>query len=488
MINNNKPTATDVQVSNQLDKINEYEREPVPESQTRGFKDFLAMVAGEHIAGTEFVIGPLFVLHGVTATNVIFGLIIGNILAVLSWTLFCAPIAVKTRLTLFYLLEKIAGRKLVSLYNAISGLQATVIASFMAIVAAGGILLMLKMPTQPFSQMYPNSASWIILIIVIMALITVIAIFGIDWVAKFATLTTPWLPWIFLASGIAVLPGLGVNSLGDFWEVANSKIWTGIPVEGMKHYTIWHIIFFSWLANTASHIGLQDTFIYRYAKKSYYGLASIGGMFIGHFMAWIASGILCAAAIQVGINDPTPAQVAIIGAGIAGGICVIIAGWTTANPSLYRAGLAVQGIFPNTKRWKITLFLGMFAAVLGFFPGLVSKLDSFLAVFALIAAPVGAVVFMDVYVLPKLGLQANYSYNNNGTMNWAAGYTWIISIGLSYFLFWWMELDFFFFVAVPGWIIAAIVYIVLSKIMQTRKINFSIVGTEYNNSRKNIVK
>ena len=455
-------------ITSQLDNLNDFEREPVPLSRTKGFKDFLALVAGEHIAGTEFVIGPLFVLHGVSATAVILGLLIGNILAVVSWTLFCAPLAVKTRLTLFYLLEKIAGRKLVSLFNAISGLQSTVFAAFMAIVAAGGIVLMTGLPNQSFSQMQPSHFSWILLIIVLMVLITFISISGIDWVTKFARVTTPWLPWIFLASGIAVLPQLGVHSLSDFWQAANTKIWTGVPAAGMKHFNIWHIIFFSWLANTALHIGLQDTFIYRYAKRSWYGIASFGGMFIGHFMAWIASGILCAAAIQVGIADPTPAQVAMIGAGIAGGICVIIAGWTTANPSLYRAGLAVQGIFPNVKRWKITLLLGIGATVLGFFPGVVSKLDSFLAVFALIAAPVGAVAFMDVYMFPKLGLQQNYSYNNKGKTNWAAGLSWVISITLSYLVFVWLELDFFFFMAIPGWIIAAISYVLLSKVMQQK--------------------
>lgn len=459
---------TEGSIADQLDNLNDFEREPVPLSHTKGFKDFLALVAGEHIAGTEFVIGPLFVLHGVSATAVILGLLIGNILAVLSWTLFCAPLAVKTRLTLFYLLEKIAGRKLVSLFNAISGLQSTLFASFMAIVAAGGIVLMTGLPNQPFTQMHPSHFSWILLIIILMALITFISISGIDWVTKFARVTTPWLPWIFLASGIAVLPQLGVHSLSDFWQVANSKIWTGIPAEGMKQFNIWHIIFFSWLANTALHLGLQDTFIYRFAKKPWYGLASFGGMFIGHFMAWIASGILCAAAIQVGIADPTPAQVAMIGAGVAGGICVIIAGWTTANPSLYRAGLAVQGIFPKVKRWKITLLLGIGATVLGFFPGVVSKLDSFLAVFALIAAPVGAVAFMDVYAFPKLGLQQNYSYNNNGKTNWAAGLSWVISITLSYLLFIGLQLDFFFFIAIPGWIIAAISYVLLSKVLQRK--------------------
>ena len=457
---------TEASLAVKLSAINDYEREPVPENKTRGFKDFLALVAGEHIAGTEFVIGPLFVLHGVTATNVIVGLLIGNILAVLSWTLFCAPVGVKTRLTLFYLLEKIAGYRLVSIFNAISGLQSSLFASFMAIVAAGGIVLMMGLPNQPFSQIVPNHYSWVILIIVLMGLITLIAISGINWVTKFARITTPWLPWIFLASGIALLPSLGVQHLSDFWQVANTKIWTGVPAAGMTQFNIWHIIFFSWLANTALHIGLQDTFIYRFARKKWYGLASFGGMFIGHFMAWIASGILCAAALQVGIADPTPAQVAVIGAGITGGICVIIAGWTTANPSLYRAGLAVQGIFPNTRRWKITLLLGIGAAVLGCFPGVVSKIDAFLAVFALIAAPVGAVVFMDVYVLPQLKLQQNYSYNNGGKMNWAAGLTWVFSIAICYTLFVVLQLDFFFFMAIPGWIIAAVLYIVLSKIMQ----------------------
>lgn len=84
-----------------LDAIDEFEREPVPPDKVKGFKSFLGMVAGEHIAGTEFAIGPLFVLHGAGARDVFLGLLVGNILATLSWTLICAPIAVKTRLTIF---------------------------------------------------------------------------------------------------------------------------------------------------------------------------------------------------------------------------------------------------------------------------------------------------------------------------------------------------------------------------------------------------
>jgi len=46
-----------------FDSIDEYERRPVPENKLRGWKSFLGMYAGEHTAGTEFVIGPLFVAH-----------------------------------------------------------------------------------------------------------------------------------------------------------------------------------------------------------------------------------------------------------------------------------------------------------------------------------------------------------------------------------------------------------------------------------------
>lgn len=458
-------------ISDQLDNINEYEREPVPKSKAKGFKDFLALVAGEHIAGTEFVIGPLFVLHGVSAKDLLLGLLVGNILAALSWAVICAPIAVKTRLTLYYQLEKICGYKLVSLFNAVSGLQSCVFAGFMAVVSAGALSLMLGIPSTPFSQMLPDSFVWVVLIFVLVAVFTAIAVLGIDRVSRFAKICTPWMPFIFLASGIAVLPSLGVNSIEDFWPAANSVIWNGIPAEGMTKYGFWHIVFFAWLCNTGQHIGLADMFIYRYAKKSYYGLASILGMFIGHGMAWIASGILCAAALQSGISDPTPGQVGFIGAGLAGVLCVVIAGWTTANPGLYRAGLAIQGIIPKVKRWKITVCLGVFIAIMGSFPGIVSELGSLLAIFALIAAPVGAVVVIDVYVFPRIGLQSNYSYENNGVINWAAGITWVVSIVGCYILYLWLEMDFFFFMAIPGWFIAAILYLPLSKFMQSRKAN-----------------
>ena len=65
----------------------EFEREPVPQKALLGFKSFIGMYAGEHCAGTELMLGPLFVAAGVSAFDLIVGLILGNALATLSWTL-----------------------------------------------------------------------------------------------------------------------------------------------------------------------------------------------------------------------------------------------------------------------------------------------------------------------------------------------------------------------------------------------------------------
>src|SRR5512145_1800250 len=103
--------------------VDEYEREPVPPRALLGFRSFLGQYAGEHTAGTELMLGPLFVAAGVSAVDLLAGLLVGNLLAVLSWTFLTAPIATRARMTLYFQLEKICGRQLVTLYNLANGLM-----------------------------------------------------------------------------------------------------------------------------------------------------------------------------------------------------------------------------------------------------------------------------------------------------------------------------------------------------------------------------
>jgi hypothetical protein len=92
----------------------EFEREPVPQSRLLGFGSFI----------------------GVSAFDLIVGLLLGNALAVLSWTLMTAPIATRARLTLYYQLEKITGRKLVTAYSLANGAMFCILAGSMITVSA----------------------------------------------------------------------------------------------------------------------------------------------------------------------------------------------------------------------------------------------------------------------------------------------------------------------------------------------------------------
>jgi purine-cytosine permease-like protein len=451
----------------QLDSVNEFEREEVPAGQQRSFRNFLGMYAGEHTAGTEFVIGPLFVAHGVTAFDLVFGLLIGNLLAVLSWAFLTAPIAVKVRLTMYFQLEKICGPVLVKVYNVVNGLMFCFLAGSMIAVSATAVGIPFGIPMPSLSDLYPSSIGWVITVLFIGAITTIIAMFGYHWVSKFSNIAAPWMILIFLAAGIAVLPNLGVTKIADFWTVANEKIWTGEVMTGQSKFTIWHVIFFSWFANMAMHIGMADLSILRYAKKWYYGFTSATGMYIGHYFAWIASGILYALFLQQS-NQSTefaPGVIAYQAAGIAGAICVVIAGWTTANPTIYRAGLALQSLKPTAKTWKVTLLTGALTTIAACFPALVMKLLDFVALYGLLLMPMGAVIFIDFWLIPRFSLIPNYASHKRINFNWSAGLTWIITLILCIAINQVFGVEIF-FLGLPGWFIAALLYITFSKLFQ----------------------
>ena len=164
---------------------------------------------------------------------------------------------------------------------------------------------------------------------------------------------------------------------------------------------MWHIAFFAWFANLAMHIGLSDMAVFRYARDWKYGLYSACGMFPGHMLAWICSGVMVA-----GINrEMNPGLMAFEAAGAAGVLAVAIAGWTTANPTLYRDGLALQSVTPNWPRWKITLAAGAVTSVLSCFPVFFMKLLDYVAIYGLILMPMGAIVLVEHWVLPRIGVE-----------------------------------------------------------------------------------
>ena len=448
----------------------EFERQPVPPRAWLGFSSFLGQYAGEHVAGTELMIGPLFIASGVSAADLLLGLILGNLLAVLSWTFLTAPIATRTRLTLYYQLEKICGRNLVTLYNLANGVMFCFLAGSMITVSATAVGVWFRFPMPALDDVYPNSVGWVLAVVAVGSLISLVAAFGYTSVARFANIAAPWMVLVFLAFGLVGLREMGVDSWSALWPTARDVIWPGgDPAPGQVKFTFWHVLFFAWFCNMAMHIGMSDLSVFRFAKKSWYGVATASGMFIGHFMAWLSASILYAHQLQLDPENTAvlPGPMAYQACGIAGILCVIVAGWTTANPTIYRAGLAFQAIVPRTSRFVVTLFTGGLATLAGCFPAIAMKLLGFVALYGMVLMPMGAVIFIDFWVFPRLGLKPYYAESANLRFNWAAGLAWFLTLAacVGLVLFGGIQL---YFVSLPGWFLASALYIGLSYFLQSR--------------------
>ena len=464
-------------------QVGEFEREPVPQQAQLGFKSFIGMYAGEHCAGTELMIGPLFVAAGVSAFDLIVGLLLGNLLAVLSWIFLTAPIATRTRLTLYYQLEKICGRKLVTLYNLANGVMFCFLAGAMITVSATAVGVWIKFPMPGLNDLYPNSIGWVLVVLGVGAVISIVAAYGYNMVARVANIAAPWMVLVFLAFGVVALGQFitatesEIRSAGDLWRLATTHIWKGgEPLEGQVKFTIWHVMFFAWFCNMAMHIGMSDLSVFRFARKGWYGIASAAGMYVGHFMAWISASLLYAYQLHLdpADTDVLPGPLAFRACGLAGLACVIIAGWTTANPTIYRAGLAFQAIMPKRSRFVVTLATGGLATLAGMFPAIAMKLLGFVALYGMVLMPMGAVIFIDFYFMRRLGLKSNYAQQSGSSFNWAAGLTWFLTLGTCVALVYsGFEINGFklfqiYFVSLPGWFVAAALYIVLSFALQRR--------------------
>ena len=452
----------------------EFEREPVPQHALLGLKSYVGQFTGEHVAGTELMIGPLFLAAGVSAFDFIFGLLAGNLLAVLSWMLFTAPIATRARLTMYYQLEKICGRKLVSAYNLANGVMFTVLAGAMMTVSATALGVFFKFSMPQLTDTLPTGVGWVVAVLVTGGLFSVVAACGYKFVARFANIAAPWMVLVFLAFGIVGLREMGLQRLQDFWSLATTAVWKGgEPLTGRVKFTFWHVLFFAWFCNMAWHIGMADLSILRFARKSWYGLTSAAGMYIGHFMAWIAASILYAVQLK---NDPgntavLPGPLAYNACGLAGLLCVLAAGWTTANPTLYRAGLAFQSLRPGSSRFKVTLLVGLVASVSAVFPIVTMRLLDFVAIWGMILMPMGAVIFVDFWILPRLGLRNNFAEATGRTVNWAAGAAWVLSMGVGTAIVARFGQDKLFFVSLPCWFVTVLLYIGLSALMQCRAVS-----------------
>ncbi len=444
---------------------------PVPEHRTHGPGHFLGLYGAEHVAATEFVIGAAFVAMGATINDILIGLIIGNTLAVLSFWLITAPIAVKTRLSLYTYLDRNMGELVQRLYNGANVLIFVAISAAMITVSATAVRALFDIPPQVYP--YPTSLYFVLIAASASVIAVTVAYYGFNVVAEFATICTPWLMVMFTAGGMVLIPTLNetltgyttLASFSDFVNLAGTTVFTGINAAGEPGIGLIEVIGFAWAANTFAHFGLIDMALLRYAKKSVYGLCTATGMLFGHYIAWISAALMGAATasiMKLSIAVVEPGDVAFYALGATGFVIVIIAGWTTANPNLYRAGLAAQAVFPNIARQKITLAVGAVVVFGSCFPFIYRSILPILAYAGLVLVPIGGVVFAEQHIFPRMGMKSNWHRLKGAKDNMPALITWgiclVFGFGLNF-----INIMPFVYLFLPTWVLSIVCYTILAK-------------------------
>jgi len=454
-----------------LDKLNEFERQPVTPDKLQSGQHFAGVFAGEHVAATEFVIGALFVSKGAHTYDVIVGLIFGNLLAVLSWALICAPIAVETRLTLYWYLRKIGGPVMTVIYNILNALMYCILAGAMITVSASAVRLPFGIADQV--KWYPTDIRFVFIVLVVGAVVVTLAIWGFKKLAQFAVVCSPWMFLMFITGALVLIPAIVasmpkvecIRSFSDFWKMANAKIWPGPQPGQTDSLGFLHIASFAWICNLAMHVGLSDMALFRYAKRASYGFYSAFGMFLGHYLAWICAGIMGAGAaivLNTRLTQLDSGSVAYTALGAVGALAVVIAGWTTANPTIYRAGLALQVVTPNWPRWFVTLVAGVITTVVACSPFVFTKLLDFVGIYGLLLMPVGAIVFVEYWIFPRIGLARYWVWRKRKLINWPAMIAWWVTIIVSFYATFITKSIHLFFLIIPVWLATAILYLILS--------------------------
>ena len=450
-----------------LDQTYEFDREPISEKNLHGGRYFAGLFAGEHVAATEFVIGALFVSWGAGVADIIFGLLLGNLFAVLSWAWITAPMGVQVRLTLYWYLRKITGPVVTVIYNVLNAVLYCILAGAMITVAASAVRIPFHIPAQ--TSWFPEDMRFVLVVLVVGAVVVTFAILGFKRVAQFSTLSAPWMIIMFVAGALISLPLLAasvpeigrIGNFADFWNLAGQTIWTGQTAGQMTPLGFWHVAAFAWIANLAMHVGLSDMAVFRYARRTAYGFYSAFGMYLGHYLAWIAAGIMGAAAavaMQRPLIELDAGGVAFYALGVSGAIAVVIAGWTTSNPTLYRAGLALQAVTPGWPRWLVTLIAGSITTLIACSPFVFTKLLDFVGLYGLLLMPIGAVVVVEHWVFPRIGFTRYWAAGQGRLLNWPALLAWVLAILIAMAL-WQTSTLHLFFLFIPTWFMTSILYI-----------------------------
>lgn len=376
--------------------------------------------------------------------------------------------ATDTRLTLYSYLKRILGPYAQKVYCLVWGICSIALAGSGLCVSATAIREVAGVPIQ--NHWYPTHIGFIIIVVLLGSVVTVVAANGFDAISKFSSTCVPWMITFFAVAALAALPqlaaatGMKIHSLHDVWIVFSNNVG-----GGAEPYTIFHVACFAWLCNLAWHMGLNDMGLFRFAGNWKYGFITSIGMFVGHFFAWIMVAIMGAAAgavlkMQVSAMDSGLLTYTVVG--LMGIMAVIVAGWTTANPTIYRSALALNVMFPKLSHKLVTYVVGILMTILACFPGM-TNIGDVVSILGWAVVGIGAICIEEHFIFPKIGYTRYWAMYKGLDINWAAAITWVTSI---IFAFGSLKSGLLHrnFIFIPEYFLSIVLYFVLASIMGAR--------------------
>jgi purine-cytosine permease-like protein len=105
------------------------------------------------------------------------------------------------------------------------------------------------------------------------------------------------------------------------------------------------------------------------------------------------------------------------------------------------------------------------ATIAGLFPAIAMRLLDFVALYGMVLMPMGAVIFVDFWLSGRLGFQDRWAERAGLSFNWAAGLTWLLTLAACVVLIRLGHVQIY-FVSLPGWFAAALLYVLLSRWLQ----------------------
>jgi len=153
--------------------------------------------------------------------------------------------------------------------------------------------------------------------------------------------------------------------------------------------------------------------------------------------------------------------------GLAGITAVIVAGWTTANPTIYRSALSINILFPKFSRKSVTYMIGVLMTILACFPAM-TNIGNIVQILGWAVVGVGAICVAEHFFFPKIGYTRHWSMYRGMRVNWAAIIAWAISIAFAALM---LKIGALHsnFIFIPEYLIAAVSYIVLAGLMGARR-------------------